>query len=45
MYVTVPGWTTDIGNVRMFEDLPETAQSYVTTVEKYTGLPGGCLRE
>lgn len=39
VYVTVPGWTTDIGNVRMFEDLPETAQSYVTTVEKYTGLP------
>ena len=39
-YVTVPGWTTDISNVRKFDDLPEAAQNYVTTVEKYTGLPG-----
>ncbi|XP_028395893.1 adenylosuccinate synthetase isozyme 1-like [Dendronephthya gigantea] len=38
-YITLPGWTEDIGNVRKFEDLPEAAQNYVRTVEKYTGLP------
>jgi adenylosuccinate synthase len=39
-YVTMPGWTEDIANVRKFEDLPEAAQNYVRAVEKYTGLPG-----
>ena len=40
-YITMPGWTKDIANVRKFEDLPEAAQNYVRAVEKYTGLPGG----
>ena len=39
-YITMPGWTEDIANVRKFEDLPEAAQNYVRAVEKYTGLPG-----
>ncbi|CAB4015647.1 adenylosuccinate synthetase isozyme 1, partial [Paramuricea clavata] len=38
-YITMPGWTEDIGNVRKFEDLPEAAQNYVRAVEKYTDLP------
>ena len=38
-YITMPGWTEDIGNVRKFEDLPEAAQNYIRAVEKYTGLP------
>lgn len=43
-YITMPGWTEDIGNVRKFEDLPEAAQNYVRAVEKYTGLPGECSK-
>jgi adenylosuccinate synthase len=32
-----PGWKTTITKVERFEDLPETAQSYVRFIEEYTG--------
>ena len=34
-----PGWQEDIGAVRRFEDLPETARSYVEWIEEKVGSP------
>lgn len=34
-----PGWTEDIGGARKFEDLPETAQTYVRAVQACMGVP------
>jgi len=39
IYTELPSWTEDITNVRQFEDLPENAQQYVLTLEKWTGTP------
>jgi hypothetical protein len=34
VYQTVPGWKEDLSGISRFEDLPQTAQNYVKTVEK-----------
>jgi adenylosuccinate synthase len=39
VYVTLPGWKTDITGVRKFEDLPRNAQAYVHRVEELIGVP------
>lgn len=39
-YITLPGWTEDIGKVRKYDDLPEAARNYIRMIEKHTGLPG-----
>ena len=36
---SLPGWQTDISSVRDFEDLPASAQAYVSFIEKQTGIP------
>jgi len=33
------GWTTDISEVRAFEDLPPAAQAYVLRIEELAGVP------
>eukprot|EP00775_Hariotina_reticulata_P007558 gene7558-7766_t len=38
-YETLPGWQTDISNVRQWEDLPEAAKQYVLRVEELVGVP------
>ncbi|XP_046848871.1 adenylosuccinate synthetase isozyme 1-like [Xenia sp. Carnegie-2017] len=38
-YITLPGWTEDIGKVRKYDDLPEAARNYIRMIEKHTGLP------
>ena len=35
----LPGWKTDITQVRSWEDLPEAARNYVLFVEKEIGCP------
>ncbi|MCR8629818.1 adenylosuccinate synthase [Paenibacillus radicis (ex Xue et al. 2023)] len=35
----LPGWKTDISNVRQFSDLPVNAQNYVLHIEKWIGKP------
>ncbi len=35
----LPGFDQDLQQVRRFEDLPRTAQAYVQTIERHTGLP------
>ena len=39
IYEEVPGWTSDITDVREFGDLPEAARNYIGLVEQATGVP------
>jgi len=39
VYEKLPGWDEDITGVRRREDLPQTAQAYVSRVEEWTGVP------
>ena len=39
VYDTLPGWEEDLRQVSRFEDLPQTAQTYVGRVEEITGKP------
>lgn len=39
IYEELPGWKCDITEVRIFEDLPATAQSYVRRLEELAGCP------
>lgn len=38
-YVTLPGWQSDISGVSSFEELPEAARTYISTVEEHLGVP------
>lgn len=38
IYENFPGWSEDISHVRSFEELPQTAQDYVLTLEKLSGV-------
>jgi adenylosuccinate synthase len=42
-YETLPGWSEDLREIRRFEDLPATAQAYVTRVENLVGYPVSML--
>jgi len=37
VYKTVPGWDEDITGCRTFDELPETAKSYLKEIEELTG--------
>jgi adenylosuccinate synthase len=39
IYEKLPGWDEDITGVRRREDLPDAAQTYVSRVEAWTGVP------
>ena len=39
VYDELPGWNTDISEVRSFEKLPKEAQAYVEYVEEMAGAP------
>lgn len=39
VYKTLPGWSQDLSSIRQFKDLPQTAQNYIKTIEKYVGVP------
>jgi adenylosuccinate synthase len=39
VYEELPGWKTDITQVRRFEDLPVNAQAYVKRLEELIGCP------
>ncbi len=38
-YITLPGWSEDLSDIRRFEDLPENAQKYVNFLERVIGCP------
>ncbi len=39
VYVTLPGWKTDISSVRDLEQLPQRARDFVALVEREVGVP------
>ncbi|MGH9167612.1 MAG: adenylosuccinate synthase [Acidimicrobiia bacterium] len=43
VYEELPGWETDITEVRRFTDLPKEAQRYVEVVEELSGVPVGMV--
>lgn len=40
---TLPGWKSDIGAARSFDELPGTAQDYISFVEKFVETPIGIV--
>ena len=38
-YITFPGWMTDIGCCRKFEDLPENARTYLNFIADFLKIP------
>lgn len=38
VYTELPGWDTDISGITNWEDLPETAKSYIEFCENYLGV-------
>lgn len=38
VYETLPGWMSDISEVRSWDDLPINAQKYVERIEALTGI-------
>ncbi|MEJ2209392.1 MAG: adenylosuccinate synthase [Anaerolineae bacterium] len=43
VYEALPGWGTDISDLRSFEALPPAAQDYVTSVEDLAGIPAALI--
>ena len=43
IYETMPGWKTDLSNIRKYEDLPENAKKYIARVEDLIGAPVGIV--
>jgi adenylosuccinate synthase len=39
VYITLPGWSEDVSDIRDYEKLPENARRFVETVEKLTEVP------
>ena len=39
-YLTLPGWKTNIRDVRKYSDLPKNAQTYVQKIQEILGVPG-----
>ncbi len=39
VYETLPGWQTDISNIRSYADLPPNARRYVERVEELLEIP------
>lgn len=39
VYETLPGWKSDISNVRTWNDLPQAARDYVQRCEDLMGVP------
>ena len=38
IYDTLPGWTEDITNVHLFDELPQNAKNYIRKIEEVTGV-------
>jgi adenylosuccinate synthase len=38
-YQDLPGWSEDIGSARRWDELPQTAQAYIQSIAKISGVP------
>lgn len=38
-YVDLPGWESHIDDAKTFAELPKNCQKYITTIEKFIGVP------
>ena len=43
IYETMPGWNTDVSNVRKLEDFPLNARKYIERIEELISVPVGVL--
>jgi len=39
-YITLPGWETNIADVRDYEKLPHNAKKYIEMIEEKVQVPG-----
>lgn len=39
-YLVLPGWKTNICEIRHFNDLPDNAKKFVTTISDLLDIPG-----
>ena len=39
VYETLPGWQSDISNIRKYEDLPQNAKLYIQRIEELLDIP------
>jgi adenylosuccinate synthase len=39
VYLELPGWQPDLGNIRFWKDLPSQSQVYLRTVSRLSGVP------
>ena len=42
-YITLPGWKTNIRDIRKYSDLPANAKSYIEKVQEILQIPGECF--
>ncbi len=40
VYETFKGWKSDISNCRTFDELPENAKRFITSIESHLCVPG-----
>jgi len=43
LYEELPGWQTDISDIRRFEDLPGEARTYVERLEELLNCPASII--
>ena len=43
IYETMPGWCTDLTNIKCYDDLPENAKKYISKLEDLIGAPIGIV--
>jgi adenylosuccinate synthase len=43
IYRSLPGWNSEIADVRDWDDLPSAAQEYLKTIQELTGIPIGLV--
>jgi adenylosuccinate synthase len=39
-YITLPGWKTNIADIRDYEKLPHNAKKYIEMIEEKVQVPG-----
>ncbi len=43
IYETLPGWKSPIGSIRLYDELPRAARSYIRRIEEICGIPASLV--